>query len=158
MSDERVLSELTAAFDAVERPEHFTNHAHCCECYEHDELLRSRARDEITLDDVGSEAWDPVCFATPQAFAYLLPALGRLALSPPHPMWGWYGEHLVFHLAWNGAGNDRWRFCSEQQRRAVARLVEHMLTTRSELVDESYRAHLFFQAHEIWSADADRPQ
>ena len=157
MSDEHVLRELVTAFAAVGRPDHFTNHTHCCECTEHDELLCSRDRDQLSLEDVGCEAWDPVCFASAHAFAYLLPALGRLALLPPDPKWGWYGSHLIFHLAWDGAENERWRYCTEAQRRAVARLIEHMILTRPALVDASYRADLFFQAQEIWSGRTAQP-
>jgi hypothetical protein len=157
MSDEEVLTEITSAFAGCPRPDHFTNYRHCCECYEHDELLRSRTRDDLGMADVGSEAWDPICFVSPEAFAYLMPALARLALGPQDAQWGWYGSHLAFHLAWDGPENARWLACTERQRCAVAALIAHMLETRTEFVDASYRADLFLQALEIWLDPMSRP-
>jgi hypothetical protein len=47
--DERILQIVRDAFASVPRPEHFTNYRHCDECYEHDELLRQRDRDSLTI-------------------------------------------------------------------------------------------------------------
>jgi hypothetical protein len=62
MTDAEVLSALGVAFAGCERPEHFTDFQHCCECAEHDELLRSRDLDTLRVEDVGNPGWDPLCF------------------------------------------------------------------------------------------------
>lgn len=56
------------------RPEHFTDRNHCCECADHDDLLRSRNIDSLTIDDLGNPGWDPICFVTDKAFFYYFPA------------------------------------------------------------------------------------
>jgi hypothetical protein len=64
MADTEALGILDAAFGPCPRPEHFTNDKHCEECAEHDELLRNRDRDTLTVADVGNPSWDPICFIT----------------------------------------------------------------------------------------------
>jgi len=65
----------------------------CCECQEHNETLASHDPDSITLKELGNPGWDPMCFASDQAFAYYVPAMVRLAFEDPY-----YMEQLVFHL------------------------------------------------------------
>jgi hypothetical protein len=64
MNDDAILSVVAAAFDECQRPKHFTDYTHCCECAEHDVLLRSRNRGTLTVADVGNPGWDPLCFVT----------------------------------------------------------------------------------------------
>jgi hypothetical protein len=116
--DAEILELFTVAFGAFERPEHFTNHTHCDECWEHDEVLRGRTRETLSIEDVGSQAWNPITMATPQAFAYYLPALARLALEPVPKDWDWYGYIILFELRWNGPRNERWQYCNRNQRSA----------------------------------------
>src|SRR5215207_11413264 len=97
-SEEEVLELFSTVFGAVPRPEHFTNYTHCDECWEHDELLRSRTLQTLSIEDVGSQAWNPITMATPQGFAYYLPALARLALQPVPKDWDWYGYIILFEL------------------------------------------------------------
>lgn len=155
MTDAEILDRIDREFAPCPRPEHFTDYRHCCECYEHDELLRSRDRETLRVEDVGSEAWDPVCFATPDAFAYYMPALARLALAPPDPVWGWYGSQLAFHLAYDGPRNARWERCTPGQRRAVAALLAHVVESRAALADDSYSTDRLLQALDVWSDTGD---
>jgi len=78
--EENVLEEIRRAFVRVPRPAHFTNYTHCSECREHDDLMRSRTPDTLTLEDVRFE-WSPVPLLTAEGFRYYFPALVRLALS-----------------------------------------------------------------------------
>src|SRR5688572_10438111 len=80
ITDAEILAMMRAAFADVERPEHFTNHEHCDECFEHDVLLRSRDIDTLSRDDVGDGAWDPITMSSNQGFAHYIPALARLGL------------------------------------------------------------------------------
>jgi len=135
MTDAEVLGELHAAFAGCERPEHFTDFRHCCECAEHDELLRSRDRDTLQLEDVGNPGWDPLCFTSAAGLLYLLPAMGRLALDAPSDERGWYVPQLHFHLTYDGAANRILVASSTAQRHAVVRLLRHILDTRAALCD-----------------------
>ena len=128
--DTDIVSLITGAFGGIARPEHFTNYRHCDECFEHDELLRSRTWETLAIDDVGSMAWNPITMATPEAFAYWLPALTRLALEPMPMGLDWYGYIILFELRRDGPRNERWLFCNPEQRSAVVRLLEHIEATR----------------------------
>ncbi len=151
MTDEEVLSMLRTAFD-LPRPARFTDHPGCEECAEHDELLQQRDHETLSYDDVGSGAWNPITMCQPDAFAYWLPALARIALAPEDPQWGWYGEQLFrSELCWDGPRNWRWAYCTPEQRRAVATLVEHVIDTRADLVKECDIEYEMLSALEIWS-------
>ncbi|MEX1254953.1 MAG: DUF6714 family protein [Dehalococcoidia bacterium] len=153
-TDTEILDSIAAAFAGCPRPEHFTDRVHCCECAEHDATLLSRDVETLDHDDVGSPGWDPVCFITPEGFAYYLPALARLALAPEHPQWGWYGPQLFFHFAYDGAHNARWARCTPDQRRAVAALLDHIFATRSGLL-QPFDERSLFEALEVWSDPGD---
>ena len=62
------------------KPEHFTNHCHCCECAEHDATLLAYDVDSIGREQLGNPGWDPSCFASVEGLLYYMPALIRLNL------------------------------------------------------------------------------
>jgi hypothetical protein len=150
-SDEDVLAGIDEAFSSVERPDHFTHFGHCCECAEHDALLLERDRDTLAIEDVGSQAWNPITMATPEGFAYYLPALARLALDPLPLHFDWYGYIILFELRWDGPRNDRWRFCTPEQRKAVALLLEHLFDSRADLFTLYDCHNELLEALVIWS-------
>ena len=136
MSDAEALSVVAAAFEECRRPEHFTDHTHCCECAEHDALLRSRNRDTLTVADVGNPGWDPICFVTNEGFAYYFPALARLALTEPTGRHAWYLEQLLFHLNDEDRPQKRRSACSPRQREAVVCFLQHVLEARQRLLHD----------------------
>jgi hypothetical protein len=135
-TDSDIVAAIDAAFVSVSRPEHFTNFQHCEECLEHDQTLLSRAREDLTLEHLGQPGWDPVCFATPTAKAYLMPQLARLALQKSGSNVDWYGSQLIFHLYSGHTSNDLWQFCNPSQKKAVASLLLHLIDSRSNLIDK----------------------
>jgi hypothetical protein len=151
LSDADVIARVRDAFSAVQRPEHFTNHTHCDECREHDELLQQRTHETLAIEDVGSQAWNPITMCTPEAFAYWLPALARLALEPMPSGWDWYGYIMLFELRWDGPRNARWQFCSSEQRAAIVSLLEHLESSRASDIQLYDCAPELLQAWEVWS-------
>ena len=130
-SDHQIMSVINEAFATERRPDHFTNYTHCCECAEHDELLRARDRETLVLEDVGNPGWDPICFVTTEGFRYYLPALVRLAFDTPNDQnAGPYLSQLLFHLIGDGEKNRRVVCCSPAQRRAVVGFLWHVVSTR----------------------------
>jgi hypothetical protein len=150
-TDAEVIGQIDAVFGAVDRPEHFTNFTHCCECREHDELLRSRDRETLRIEDVGNPGWDPICFASPQGIAYYFPALVRLALAPPSDTYGWYADQLLFHLCSGFRDNKIFRYCTAPQRAAVANFLGHLIESRAALVGDLVCCDDFLRCHELWS-------
>jgi hypothetical protein len=125
-TDADIASEIDQAFGECPKPEHFGNHTHCGECAEHDQLLRDRTRETLTIEDVGSIGWDPICYSDSAGIAYYFPTLARLAISSRTYEYGWYGDHLLMHLTRDGSDNSFLRFCSVEQRRAVGHLLRHL--------------------------------
>lgn len=155
MTDSEALEEVYTAFSAAPRPDYFTNYTHCEECAEHDELLRSRDLTALSIEDVGSVGWDPICFISEEGFAYYLPALCRLALDSPVERYGWYGTQLAWHLIVDGPMNRRFMFCSPEQRRAVANFVAHLILTKSDLAEDHCSSEDLIKAHDVWSESAN---
>ncbi len=149
--DSEAVAAIDAAFSSVKRPEHFTNYGHCEECFEHDQTLLARSREDLTLAQLGMPGWDPVTFCTPTGKAYLLPRLVRLALDEPEEHYGWYGPQLLNHLYAAYECNDLWQFCSSGQREAVASLLLHIINTRAALIDSYFCADEFLRCHELWA-------
>jgi hypothetical protein len=150
-SDAQILGRVQQAFAKCRRPLHFTNHTHCEECAEHDELLCSHDICSLRIEDVGNPGWDPICFTSPKGFAYYLPALARLALTEPVQPYGWYGVQLLFHLCSDGRRNERVLACTPGQRRAVVEFLRHLIETRAALADSYLCTDDLFQAIEIWT-------
>ena len=154
-TDAEILAQIDAAFGIVERPEHFTDYRHCCECAEHDELLRSRDRETLRIADVGNPGWDPLCFAFPQGIAYYFPALARLALSSPICACEWYADQLLFHLSTGYRDNGFFQYCNPAQRAAVAGLLEHLIESRTDLVETHASTDELLRCWELWSVHVD---
>jgi hypothetical protein len=150
-TDSEVLREIDLAFGDLPRPDAFTDHPGCCECAEHDALLQDRERETLSIDDVGSQAWNPITMCTPQAFAYWFPALARLALDPAPEGRDWYGYIILYELRWDGPRNVRWQECTLEQRRAVTLLLEHLFETRSREIALHNCGTELLEALDIWS-------
>jgi len=153
-SDADILQKVELAFAGCHRPDHFTDYAHCEECAEHDEVLRSRDVDTLKIEDVGCPGWDPICFTTSEGFRYYFPALARLALTESDYAHGWYGTQLLFHLRGDGRKNRRFLACTPEQRLAIVQFLRHLVETRAALADSHCSTDDLFQALEIWSDDS----
>ena len=154
MTDAETLTHVRKAFGLAARPERFTDRDHCCECAEHDDLLRSRDLDSLTVEDVGNQGWDPICFATDEAFLYFFPALARLALDDGTCDRSWHFEQLLFHLTYEAASNRRLLAATRQQKDAVVLLLRHAQATRRTLVIEYRLDNVLCQAIAAWGANA----
>lgn len=149
--ENNIIASVWAAFSAEPRPEHFANYQHCCECYEHDELLRSRNRDTLRLEDVNNPGWDPICFVNEQGWRYYLPALVSLADETAQNPKDWYLPQLLFHLISDGKENRRVACCNVTQRQAIAAFLWHALETSATLITDYQLDNDLQTAIEIWS-------
>jgi hypothetical protein len=150
MSDADVLTDVAAAFAVCPKPEHFTDFTHCCECAEHDEVLRSKDVNTLQIEQVGNPGWDPFCFSSAEGLLYYLPAMARLALDEPTEAHGWYADQLCFHLTYQGTSNRILRAASPRQRQAVAGLLRHIVETRGKLCEDTMRRKDLLTAAELW--------
>jgi hypothetical protein len=124
---QEILEAISKAFGSAQRPEHFTNYKHCCECAEHDETLRSHNIDTIGLEELGHPSWDPICFITIEGYLYYMPALARLALGTSEK---YYLDQFLFHI-----NSDRIAAFTAEQKVAVRRLLEFIRDTRRQEIE-----------------------
>jgi hypothetical protein len=157
MTEAELLGLVDRAFRSSPRPAHFTNFDHCGECAEHDELLRSRDRDTLTLDDVGNAGWDPLSFTSSAGVAYYMPALVRLALEAREPLGGlWYAGQLMIHFWHGGRYNKHLHEFDAQQRHAVIAFAEFLINERPQ--ESGPYAEDLLQVHDYWTAGPQEPE
>jgi hypothetical protein len=156
-SDAAILELVRKAFSDCSKPEHFTEYGHCDECQDHDDVLRSRDVETLTIKDVGNSGWDPLCYTSAEGFAYFFPALARLALAEPTEPFGWYGPQLFFHLTHDGHCNRFIPHLSPGQKNAVVALLKYIGETRLNLVVDYMYVDELRVAIDLWSAKDQSP-
>jgi hypothetical protein len=131
------------------KPEHCTNYTHCCECAEHDQTLLEADIDSIGLDELGNPGWDPMCFASPEAKKYYLPAMIRLSLDTMQDEF--YLEQCLFHLEGDGPDNALYSSCSKQQREFVAAFIGYVIEQYAQQIDAALCTDRALRSYEVWS-------
>jgi hypothetical protein len=150
---QKLLDQAQQLFGDVPRPEYFTDHSHCCECADHNNTLSAHTPETIGIDELGNMAWDPICFATEEAFLYYFPALVRLTLTGFGD--SYYLDQLLFHVILDGTRNRRWQSFSPEQRAYVVELLEYMLEYRTADIDNELDADRILDAILIWQDDGN---
>ncbi len=145
---QQLLTEAGRLFTA-EKPEHFTDYRHCCECAEHDETLRNTDIKQIGLAELGNPGWDPLCFCSADGMKYYLPALVRLSLDTVNE--DFYFAQLLFHLEYAGAENRLINSCSSMQRRFIADFLKFMIEQHPEQIEENFCSDEALRAYQLWS-------
>ena len=112
-----ILDRIAEACSAP-RPARFVRDPdHCDECRDHEATLSRLVPETLDLAAVGNPGWDPICFATDEAFRYLLPGLCRLACGRGDR---YYLGSLLSHL------ENRAHTLGRPQRQAVAALLDRL--------------------------------
>lgn len=151
VTQSEAIAAVDLAFGALSKPDHFTDYWHCEECLEHDELLRSRTRETLAIQDVANPVSDPLCFSHPEGIAFYMPSLARWVFAKPTDGYGWYGHQLLFHLYSGGLYNAFYQYCSAEQRAAMAMLIGAMIESNTSDIESTASEGEFLRAHEIWS-------
>lgn len=134
------------------KPLHFTDYQHCCECAEHDLTLLAYDRNSIGWEQLGSPAYDPLCFSSAEGLMYYLPALVRLTLQGIGNVKESYLDQMLFHLIQDGKHNRLVTACSKEQRRFVAGFLEYLIDYHpGEIEGGVFSSDDILKAHEIWS-------
>ena len=116
MDRDSVLHSIDQAFGDLPRPAVMVrNPRHCDECADHEATMQAVTPQNVTMTEIGSPAWDPVCFLSDEAFCYFMPGFARLVLDDD------YLDQLLFHLD-QGFRTD---ILNAQQRRAVMQLLDY---------------------------------
>ena len=89
------MSEVQEAFAGVPRPAIFIRGTcQCEECLTHEQVMQSFTPSALPLAKLDNPGWDPICFASDKAFAYLIPGLVRVVLYHTDE----YIQQFLFHL------------------------------------------------------------
>ena len=150
MTAEEVIDLGRAIFGPIERPEHFTNHKHCCECAEHDAELLGYTPDSIPRKALGTMGWDPITFTSDHGFRYYLPGLIRIVLSETGD--NSYLEQFLWHTLGDAVHYDRYPACSQQEREVVWQALNCLLETRAKDIEDELLTDDLLCALEKWSA------
>ena len=95
MTRDEILSEVREHFGDIPRPRMFIRGTcRCEECLEHERVMQSFSPDSLPLGELDNPGWDPICFASDEAYAYLMPGLVRLALEHTDD----YIQQFLFHI------------------------------------------------------------
>lgn len=85
---------IDAAFAGAVRPEHFTDHTHCCECADEDAFFAGHTPESL-LETVRHPETIGIAFLTANAFHYFFPALARMV---PRPVPEYSLDTVLFHI------------------------------------------------------------
>ena len=136
----------------VQRPDHFVDYRHCCECAEHDQTLLAFDVDSIGLEQLGNPGWDPLCFVSVEGLMYYLPAMIRLTVDTMDHPDRQYLDQMLFHLMHEGEDNRLVNACSIEQRKFVADFLGYLVEKYSPEIEAGpFTSDEILRAHEIWS-------
>jgi hypothetical protein len=107
---------------------------------EHEETMQSFALPHLPLDKLGYPSWDPICFASDDAFAYLMPGLIRLVLNHTEN----YVSQFLFHLD----SPDRIAVLSKGQRRTLLHALDYMFMNETNALDNNMVIDDFIRVRE----------
>ena len=136
----------------TERPEHFTDFTHCCECEEHDQTLLAADMDTIGIEALGNPGWDPICFTSVEGKKYYLPALVRLSLETINDEF--YFEQFLFHLTYDDVENELYTSCSNEQKKFIVDFIGFVIEEYAEILETNMCADDALSCHELWTGKA----
>jgi len=130
MTKNEIIAQVDQSFDNLSRPKMFIRGTCSCdECMEHEETMQSLGLPDFPLDKLGNPGWDPICFASDEAFAYLLPGLIRLVLGHTE----YYVGQFLFHLD----SLERVAVLSKGQSRALLHVLDYLFLNEAEALDNN---------------------
>lgn len=144
-----IIHAANEAFACVERPDHFTNHTHCCECAEHDQVLREYTPQTIPRQALGHMGWDPITFTQNQGFTYYLPALVRVVLT--HDGEDDYFDQFLWHVE-HMALREPAIELTRTQRAVVRDTLNFLLEERTEIIELYCLDDDLLRVLEAWEA------
>jgi hypothetical protein len=141
MTKEEIIAQVDQSFVNLQRPRMFIRGTCSCdECMEHEETMQSFALPHLPLDKLGYPSWDPICFASDDAFAYLMPGLIRLVLNHTEN----YVSQFLFHLD----SPDRIAVLSKGQRRTLLHALDYMFMNETNALDNNMVIDDFIRVRE----------
>jgi hypothetical protein len=137
-----VLSVVDEAFSSAPRPAMFIRGTCSCEeCTEHEADMQRFERLELSIDDLGNPAWDPVCFASNDAWTYLMPGLIRLVLA--------HTDDYITQFSFHVGQPERLNSLSERHARALSTVLGYLLLHEPRTVENNGLTDELMQTYDL---------
>lgn len=102
--------------------------------------MQSFSLPDLPLDKLANPSWDPICFASNEAYAYLMPGLIRLVLAHTDA----YASQFLFHLD----SADRATVFTEKQRHTLLSVLDFLIMNNAEVLDRIHAVDDLIRARE----------
>ena len=94
----------------------------------------------LPLEQLNNPGWDPICFASNEAFAYLMPGLVKLLLNHTRD----YVQQFIFHIE----QPERLAAFTLEQASALMHVLDFLILHRAETLEENFVADDLYRARE----------
>lgn len=124
------MNNIAAAFGGIPRPERFIRGTcNCDECLEHEATMQALDKTDFPLETWGNPGWDPICFASGEAYIYMMPGLVKLLLTHMDA----YINQFLFHLE----NSDRIRLFTAPQKQSMSALMDYLLIQETDVLKQN---------------------
>ena len=131
MRRSKLISDAKQAFRHFGRPDVFIRGTCCCEeCVEHEGDMQIFKPDDLPLEQLNNPGWDPICFASNEAFGYFMPGLIKLLLNHTDE----YIQQFIFHVE----QPDRLSAFTLEQAHALILVLDFLVLHRTTALENNY--------------------
>ena len=102
----------------------------CDECMEHEAVMQTFNSINLPLDQLNNQGWDPICFASNDAFMYLMPGLVKLALDHTED----YIQQFIFHVE----QPDRLAALTPEQSQMLTFVLDFLVLHKAKELDDNF--------------------
>lgn len=96
---------------------------------EHEGVMQMFTAADLPLEKLNNPGWDPICFASDDAFVYLMPGLIKLALDHTDD----YIQQFIFHVE----QPDRLAILTPEQARTLNDVMDYLVLHKAKELDDS---------------------
>lgn len=112
----------------------------CDECMEHESVMQMFTPEALPLDRLNNPGWDPICFASNDAFAYLMPGLVKLVFDHT----GDYVQQFIFHVE----QPDRLAALTPEQAQTLTQVLDFLVLHKAKELDDNVVVDDLFRTKE----------
>ena len=141
MTRNHILSLIQNSFDKPRPPNMFIRGTCICdECMEHEAVMQTLNPVDLPLDQLNNPGWDPICFASNEAFAYLMPGLVKLVLDHTYD----YVQQFIFHVE----QSDRLDVLTPEQAQTLTYVLDFLVLHNAKELDDNFAVDDLFSTRE----------
>jgi hypothetical protein len=144
MTSEKLIWKAYKDFSIFKKPARCVRHDDDCpECRDHERLLKTIARENFSLEAIGTVAWSPVPNLNPEAMAYFLPKLIEFAVSNSHDREGDpFIIQFILYLT-SGPGDEQFKLLGDPHVKTILDSLLYIQENYSQTVEiEGYHEEL----------------